>query len=235
MVRRAAGEGSVYQRKDGSYVAQYKGKYRYAKDKDTARAKLYKMLTATEEVQPSNITVSKALDDYLNAGGSNLKPRTVKRYSEAIQVHLKPSLGKEKLHELTALRVEEMYARKLSQGTSPSTIELMHAVLSACLKRSVRLRLVQHNVCRDVERPRIESEEVEIFSPSEVAAILSTAKYDTLEALWVLALTTGMRQGEIIGLKVSDYDRAKGTLAIRRTLYNGVEGSTKSKKGRRVP
>ncbi len=122
MGRRGAGEGSVYRRKDGGWVAQYKGRCRYAKDKDTAKAKLYKMLTETEEVQPANITVGKTLDDYLDAAKANLKPRTVTRYSVAIEVHLKPAFGKVPLHKLTALQIEEMHARKLQQGVSPSTI-----------------------------------------------------------------------------------------------------------------
>jgi integrase len=89
------------------------------------------------------------------------------------------------------------------------------------------------NVCRDVQRPRIQREEVEVFSPSEVRRMLSEAKYNRLEALWILALTTGLRHSELIGLQASDYDTAKGTLDIRRTVYNNAVGTPKSKRGRR--
>jgi integrase len=234
MGRRNAGEGSVYQRKDGSWVAQFQGKYRYAQTEEAAKQKLYKMLTNTEESKPKTITVSKLLDDYVSAANPNLKPRTVKRYREAINLHLKPSLGKVKLHALDALTIEGMYSRKLADGVSPSTIQLINAVLSSAMKRAVRLKLVQHNPCRDVELPRIEREEVEVFDPPEVRAILTAAKYDSLEACWILSLTTGMREGELIGLQVRDYDASNGTLAIRRTVYNGAEGTPKSKRGRRI-
>lgn len=123
MGRRNAGDGSLYQRKAGSWVAQYKGKYRYAKDKETAKAKLHAMLAGAEEVKPSNITVGTVLDQYLNAAQVNLKPRTITRYRVAIQVHLKPAFGTTRLHKLTALQIEGVYARKLQDGLSASTIK----------------------------------------------------------------------------------------------------------------
>lgn len=234
MARRVNGEGSIYQRQDGYWVAQYNGVYRYSKDEKVARRKLVQMMQTTEEATPKNIIVSKILDDYLAAATPNLKPRTVKRYSEAIQVHLRPALGKTKLHKLTALDVEDVYARKLQDGLSASTIQLINAVLSSALKRAVRLKLVSANVCRDVQTPKIQREEVAIFEPTEVQALLSTAREERLRALWVLALTTGMREGEILGLQVSDYDAAKGTLRISRTIYNGIVSTPKSKRGRRT-
>jgi integrase len=234
MGRRGRGDGSVYQRKDGSWVAQFQGKYRYGQTEDAAKQKLYKMLTGAEESKPKTITVAKLLDEYITAATPNLKPRTVKRYREAINLHLKPSLGKVKIHALDALAIEGIYSRKLADGVSPSTIQLVNAVLSSSLKRAVRLKLVQHNPCKDVELPRIEREEVEVFDPSEVQAIFAAAKHDPLEALWVLALGTGMREGELIGTHVRDFDRANGTLAIRRTVYNGVPSTPKSKRGKRT-
>jgi integrase len=224
MGRRESGTGSVYQRKDGSWTAQYKGTYRYAKTEKEARRKLSKLLKQADEIKPSNITVGTALDEYLLAARQNLKPRTITSYTHVIEAHLKPTLAKQKLHKLTALEIERLYAQKLLH-LSPATIQIIHAVLSSSCKRALRLGLVQTNVCRDVERPKIQRLEVEIFTPSEVAAILSAAKYDPLEAWWVLALTGGLRQGEITGLQARDYDKAKGTLDIRRTVYNNAVGT----------
>lgn len=191
-------------------------------------------MTQTIEATPKNITVGEALDDYLAAATANLKPRTVKRYSEAIETHHRPAFGKVKLHKLTALDIEDVYARKLQDGLSASTIQLINAVLASALKRAVRLKLVEHNVCKDVQTPKISREEVAIFDPTEVAAILTEARYDRLEALWTLALQTGAREGEILGLEVSDYDPKHGTLRISRTIYNGTVSTPKSKRGRRT-
>jgi integrase len=234
MGRREKGTGSVYQRKDGSWVGQLDGTYRYAKSKQEAKRKLRTLLQQADDVKPSNITVGTALDDYLQSAIPNLKPRTVERYQQAIELHLKPALGKCKLDKLTALQIEGLYARNLGESLSATTVRLIHTVLSSAVKRAVRLKLVPTNVCRDVQAPKIERDEVEVFTPSEVSTMLSAASQDRLEALWTLALTTGARHGEILGLQTRDYDAAKGTLAIRRTVYNNVVSTPKSKNGRRT-
>ena len=210
------------------------GTYRYARDEATAKQKLYKLLAGAEEAKPENITVVKHFDDYLKLVQTNLKPRTFKRYREAVDAHLKPAFGKQKLHTLDAQKIERVYAKKLEQGLSPASVQLLHAVLSASLKRAIRLKLIQHNPCKDVQTPRVEREEVEVFDPSEVRSLLSAAKYDRLEALWVLALTTGLREGELLGLQSYDLDLRAGTLRISRTVYNGVVGTPKSKRSRRT-
>jgi integrase len=238
MARRGRGEGSVYQRKDGSWVAQLNGTYRYARTEEAAKARLYKLLAGAEAARPENITVATHFDDYLKHVQTNLKPRTVKRYREAIEAHLKPAFGKQKLHTLDARKIEAMYIRKLEQGLSPASIHVLHAVLSASMKRAVRLKLIQHNPRQYVQKPRIEPDDdndgVMVFDPSEVQAILSAAKSDPLEALYVLVLSTGCRVGEVLALKRSDVELQAGTLRISRTVYNGVVGTPKSKRGRRT-
>jgi len=232
--RRSAGEGSIYQRKDSSWVAQFKGKYRYAKSKKLAQQKLLGLRTESEAIKPQNTTVAKHLDQYLEAAQHNLKPRTVKRYRETIEKHLKPAFGNKKLHKLDAIDIQDFYVKKLSEGKSPLTVQSMHVVLSSSLKRAVRWKLIEHNVCKDVDVPKTEREEVVPFTHDEVNALLSAACEGRLRALWMLALTTGMREGELIGLRRGDADLTAGTLRISRTVYNGVEGTPKSKRSRRT-
>jgi integrase len=191
--------------------------------------------TESEAIKPQNITVAKHLDQYVEAAQHNLKPRTVKRYREAIEKHLKPAFGKKKLHKLDAMDIQDFYVKKLSEGVSPSTIQLIHAVLSSALKRAVRWGRIEHSPCKDVEVPKMDRKEVEPFTREEVQASLCAASAEArLEALWTLALTTGMREGEILGLKTGDVDLTAGTLRISRTVYNGVEGTPKSKRSRRT-
>ena len=232
-MRRDKGLGSLYRRKDGLWVAQYKGQYRYSKDKATAKHKLTQMLQQPDLARPSNITVGSALDQYLEASKPNLKPRTVNRYSSACRVHLKPALGTTKLYELTALEIEGLYARMLGSGSSPATVRLVHAVLSSAIKRAVRLKLVHDNVCGDVQLPKLDTPEAQVFSPDEVAAILATASQDRLNALYVMALTTGAREGELLGLQIHDYNPSTSKLRICRTIYNGAISTPKSKHGNR--
>jgi integrase len=232
-MRRDKGLGSIYKRKDGLWVAQYKGQYLYSKDKATAKHKLTQMLQQPDQARPTNVTVGSALDQYLESSKPNLKPRTVYRYSEACRVHLKPALGRTKLHKLTALEIEGLYARMLGSGSSPATVRLVHAVLSSAIKKAVRLELVQGDVCRDVQLPKLDTPEVQVFSPDKVAIILAAAREDRLNALWVLALTTGAREGELLGLQIQDYDSSTSKLRICRTIYNGEVSTPKSKHGNR--
>ncbi len=97
MARRSPGDGSIYQRKDGLWVAQHGGKYRYAKTKKEARTKLLDLLTKAEETKPKNITLNTLLDKYMEAAKPNLKPRSIKRYTQAIRIHVENSIGAKKL------------------------------------------------------------------------------------------------------------------------------------------
>ncbi len=123
----------------------------------------------------------------------------------------------------------------LRDGLSPATVNLVHSVLSSAYKRAVKWRLAQHNVIRDVDAPRIESKEVE-FTLQEVRALLSAASGDRLKAAYSLALSTGMRGGEILALQKPDIDPARGTLRVRRTLIlnESSVGPPQSKISRRT-
>jgi hypothetical protein len=163
MGRRSRGDGSIYKRKsDGLYVAQYKGRYRYSKDKATAKAKLLKLMTSAEEVVPENITTAAFMDRWMTFAEQNLKPATVKRYREAIKIYIKPNLGDKSLHKVDALTVQQMYSQMLTDGLSPATVNLVHSVLSSAFKRAIKWDVLKSNVITNVDAPRIVREEVEV-------------------------------------------------------------------------
>jgi integrase len=233
-VRRENGTGSIYQRSSGYWVAQLNGQYGYAKTKSEAKKKLRQMLRQIDELKPSNLTVGTALNQYMDAARRDLKPRTIERYQGAITTHLILTLGKVKLNRLEALDIEALYTRMLDAGLSPSTVRVTHTVLGSAIRRAVRLKLVQTNVAKDVQLPKLKAAEIEIFSPEEVQRILEATSMDRLSALYVLALSTGARQGELLGLQSQDYDPIGGTLSIRRTLYNSKVYEPKSKHSKRT-
>jgi site-specific recombinase XerC len=167
MARRSPGDESLYQRKDGLWVAQHNGQYRYSKDKEKARAKLHKLLTEAEEVKPQNITLGKYLDQWFDFAKPNLKPSTVKRYREAIEVHIRPNIGETELHKVDPLAVQEIYAAMMRAGLSATTVNIVHSVLSSAYKRAVKWRLIKHNIMADVDASRIHRKEVEVFTPVE--------------------------------------------------------------------
>ncbi len=94
--------------------------------------------------------------------------------------------------------------------------------------------MVRHNLIKDVEPPKLITAEVEPFTPSEVSQILTAAKSCSQHALWMLALSTGMRQGELLGLQHRDIDYEQGTVSVRRTIYNSVVGTPKSENSKRT-
>jgi site-specific recombinase XerD len=161
--RRSAGDGSLYYREDKQlWVAQHEGVYRYSKDKDKAREKLHKLLAQAEEIKLENITVERYMDQWFEYAKPNLKLATIKRYGEAIEVHIKPALvANTKLHTVEARTVQNMYSGMLRNGLSPSTINIVHSVLSSAFKRAAKWQLVGHNIMRDVDAPKVHRKEVE--------------------------------------------------------------------------
>jgi integrase len=227
--------GSIYRRKsDGLYVSQYKGHYKYSKDKATAKKKLAAMLKAPEQVKPSKITVATALDQYLETAKQRLKARSLIRYQVAADKHLKPALSKQRVDKLAALQVEQLYSDMLKAGSSPASVRLTHAVLSSAVKRCVRLQLVDTNICSSVELPRQQPKKIEVFTDCEVQRILRAAQDHALHVLYVLLLSTGLRTGEAFALELSAYAPAARTLSINKTMYNGSVSTPKSKNSDRV-
>ena len=235
--RRAAGDGSLYYRSDrGLWVAQHNGVYRYSKDRAVALAKLNELLTQAEASKPNNITVSTLLDQYMSFATPNLKTASIKRYGEIIRIYLKPALGQCKVSTLTAFHVQQQYSKWLAAGISPDTIYQCHTVLGSAFKRAAKWQLVQHNALRDVDAPKVVKPDIEVWEDCEVEAILEAATGTRYEAAIVIALSCGLRVGEILSLKPEDYARSKGTLAIRRTLVANGTGvnSPKSKNSHRT-
>ncbi len=103
-------------------------------------------------------------------------------------------------------------------GVSARTQQLVHARLYTALKKAVRLKLVPHNVCVDVDRPVAPKKEFPVLTPEQTARFLAAAREDRLFALYLLAVTTGLRQGELLGLWWDDVDLERRTLSVRAQL-----------------
>src|SRR6266567_789088 len=113
---------------------------------------------------------------------------------------------------------KSFYAKKQKEGFSAHRVKTIHAVLHTALEHAKRIRLVGSNVSDDVELPRIEQREIQPLTPEQAQLLLQKVSEHYLEALLTLALVTGMRKGEILGLRWRDIDLQKGALQIRRTL-----------------
>jgi integrase len=170
-------------------------------------------------IKSSSQTVAQFMADWLeNVHRRRLRPRTYERYSEVINLHIIPALGHYQLQKLTAQHVQAFYAKKEDEGLASTTIHYYHSVLHNALNMAVKWRLIPKNVCDLVTPPRKERFDIKPLTEEQAQAFLATVRGHKWEALFTLALATGMRRGELIGLKWQDINFKTGTLQVVRVL-----------------
>jgi integrase len=114
--------------------------------------------------------------------------------------------------------VQQLYADRLAAGLSTSTVHHLHATLHEALKDAERLGLVARNVCKLVNVPRMAETEIHPLALDDAKVLLDFAASERLEALYTVALATGMRQSELLGLRWKDVDLDAGVLRVRMQL-----------------
>jgi integrase len=251
--RRINGGGSIYKRKsDGRWVGQFKDPaapggaihYVYAKTQQEGLKKLKdEMAQAQARLlgEAGRTNVSEYIGWWMeNAVRGEVAHRTYHNYLSQIRNHIVPKIGKKKLKALKLEDVEGLYRSMIVSELSPATIRYVHAVLRRALKQAVVGGLVPRNVAEGASLPRTGRKEIEAFTPEEVRRFLQAAKHDRLEALYVLAVTCGLRQAELLGLRWDDVDLGTGRLTVRRQVQRSRDGSgiitgpTKNKKSRTI-
>lgn len=129
-----------------------------------------------------------------------------------------------KLKDLKPDRARRLYRKKLDFGLSRRTVRLIHTVLSKSLKQAVLDGILPRNVCEAVKAPRNTKREMHPLSPAETRLFLETAKGDRLEALYVVAISTGLREGELLGLRWTDVNLERGAVQVRQQLTRTKDG-----------
>ncbi len=184
------------------------------------------------------MTLRDLCERWLAATETSVKPSTFRRYKDTVRLHILPLLGARQIGRLTPLDIERLFDDRRAAGLSPTTVFHIGGTLHRALDQGERWGLIHRNVCELVTSPRRASPEMQTWNAEQVAAVLQIAETDNLDALWRLALLTGMRRGELLGLMWQDIDLEAGALAVRRTLSRGVGGTwelgtPKSAAGRR--
>src|SRR5215211_1260085 len=228
------GTGTVYPRrnKEGK-ITGYRGSYfttdgrrRYvsAKTKTEARRALRQAMADADRgliFDSDSLKVGEYLDRWLSDSVSDtVKATTFERYEQITRLHLKPALGRVKLKTLTPAHVRSLYREKLEAGSSARTVRYIHTTLHKALKQAVIDGLIPRNATEAVKPPQPSREEMHPLTPEEAKLLLQVAHEtrDRLEALYVLAIHTGLRQGELLGLMWDDVNLEDGSLQVRRTL-----------------
>jgi integrase len=232
MGKRGNGEGSIWRRKRGGWCAQYtvytsEGRKRrtlYGKTRQQVAAKLSKALADREgglTFDAGSLTVGEYLVRWLSHSVQDtVSQKTYERYESIVRVHLSPALGRIRLKALTPDHVRGLYREKLDSGLAPRSVLHIHRTLSKSLKQATDDGLIPRNAARSVKPPQPRREEMQPLSREQVRTLLDTVKGDPMEALYVLAVTSGLRQGELLALKWEDVDLegTNPTLEVRRNL-----------------
>jgi|SRR5215211_911631 len=247
----AKGDG-ITKRKDGRYMARYTvhtpggpkrkliygKKYKEVEKKlNEARGDAARGITYDAGAQTVGEYLARWLSDSVR---DTVRQRTYERYESIVRVHLDPSIGRLKLKALTPAHVRALYRERLDAGLAPRSVLHIHRILSKALKQAHDDGLVPRNAAGTVRPPRPRREEIRPLNREQVRILFKAAREDRLEALYVVAVTAGLRRGELQGLKWDDVDLSgvTGTLQVRRTLSEPRGGyifeAPKSGKGRSV-
>jgi len=147
-----------------------------------------------------------------------VRPLTFAGYSVNVRKHLVPALGKIRLDRLTPQHVQGMINARLEAGFSPKTVAYAHQVLRTALELAKRWDLIDRNVASMVDPPRRERPKIHPMDPNQARAFLDSIRGHRLEALFSVALSMGLRQGESLGLRWTDVDLPAGSLTVRNQL-----------------
>lgn len=231
-MRRGRGEGTISRRKsDGRWVAIVGHGYNdagkrirqsvYGRTREEVVAKLAPALRARDDglpVTPARLTVGSQLGGWLEAVRPTVRPATFTSYEYIVRIHLAPTLGATRLVKLTPADVERMMGTKNAAGLSPRTIALMRTVLRMALGRAVKHGLLARNVAALASAPRQERHEINPLSPDECRTLVAAVAGSRLEGPVVVAVSTGLRAGELLGLQWEDVDLVGGNLTVRNAL-----------------
>ena len=229
--KRGLGEGSIFQRsEDGRWVGKITigwrdgrqvfkrvtGKRREEVEERLQQARLDRdrgRLVGTREQ-----TVEQFISHWLaEIIAPRLSPTTYRWYEHKCRLHIVPRIGHFKLEQLTPVHVRTM-VNELAREISPQAAAGVHRTLRAALSEAVRSELIDRNVAKLVTPPRVATKEQDFFTDQEAMQLLKAVRGERLEALYQLAITLGMRQGEILALRWEDLDFDQGIIHVRHTL-----------------
>jgi integrase len=168
------------------------------------------------------------LDQYLDQWLKTIKPqicsKTYESYESLLAKYIRPTLGKKALIGIKPLEVQSVYQDMSDRGLSPRTVQGAHWVLNAAFRQALRWEMILEVPTKGLKLPRIRRREMRVFSVEEAKTFLKFALPTMYGTLFAVAITTGMRPSEYIGLKWQDIDWERGTVSIKRTLRKGLTG-----------
>jgi len=229
--KRSAGEGTISQLPSGSWRAQVSLKGRRlshtAKSQQGARDWIRKIQDQIDQgltYDDERTTLGKFMEGWLASKKPQLRTASIEQYTKMSKSYILPQLGSSRLKDLGPGRIQELYDEMARSGKSARTIKLMHVILRMCLEQAKRLGLVARNPSEFCKVPKSPKVEMSIWDESQVNQFLVSIHGHKNENLYYMALATGMRRGELLGLKWQDVDWKNHRILIKRQVSNPEGG-----------
>lgn len=220
-------EGSIYQRKDGRWCAQYrdakdKTRYLYRKTKAEVKKALREALKDRDDgfVPADRLTVGLYIDECMEERRNTVSGRTWGVQESIIRCRVKPHIGDKRLCKLSPSDVRGLYRRLIKDGLTPSTVGHVHVILKGACRDAVREKRIRSNPLDDVKPPKQDRKDKDVLTPDEVRRLLDAVSGDRYECAFYLLALTGIRIGECLALTFDSLDLGAGTITISGTLHH---------------
>lgn len=259
--RRANGEGSIRKLNNGLWEGRYTAgrnpgtgkqnqKSVYAKTQKELKEKLSQAISNVQNncysSQNFKIRLSEWLDIWIKEYTTDLKPLTLASYQQHINKNIKPYLGAVKIKDLTTLQIQRVYNDLYSgvkgrKALSSKTIKNLHGVLHKALNQAYELKIISSNPSNICKLPKVIKKEIKPLNADNISIFMKEIKENRFEILFLVAMFTGMRQGEILGLKWECIDFKNGVIKIDKQLQKEKKpqgkyffGTLKNNKSREI-
>ncbi len=244
--RRSNGEGNIRKRKDGRWEGRYtaginpeNGKQIFknvlGKTQAEVKEKLKKALADSQRLdlaKQGKYTVGTWMDVWFeNVAKIKVRPSSHQTYKGYIDNHIKPNIGNIPLEKLTTMelqkfyrklltsgRVERVEAAKQPKGLSAKTVRNINQVISSAMDFAIAQKIILENPCKAVALPKIEHKEMQTIPAEQLQAFLTEANATGVYEMYYIELATGLRRGELLGLKWEDIDMKQGIIRVRRQV-----------------
>ena len=244
--KRANGEGNIRKRKDGRWEGRYTaghdpvtGKQIFknvlGKTQAEVKEKLKKALVEAGQVdiaKAGKYTVGTWMDEWFeNVAKIKVRPSSHQTYRGYIDNHIKPNIGNIPLEKLTTMdlqkfyrklltkgRVERIESKEQPKGLSAKTVRNINQVISSAMDLAVAQKIILTNPTDACELPKLEHQEMQTIPAEQLQAFLSEARASGVYEMYYIELATGLRRGELLGLKWSDIDWKNGIIKVRRQV-----------------